>query len=693
MKNVKTSNPVVLFVDDEKRVLRSLERLMFYEPFSVRTAGSALEALQVLENEHVDAVISDEKMPVKSGSEFLSEVREKYPDVCRIMLTGQAELSSAVRAINEGRIFRFLLKPIKLNELVLAITECLDEKLKFEQEFDLSQQTAGVCSLDMTITVNGETEYKWSANARRMLEVNASDLLDDMSVLYQRIHPDDLEKVTELHRRCSSLLVCPEIEFRINLPKGGQRWISQVTDVFKRSGNKKYRVIVVFKDITLSHKHLDLLHYQAYHDSLTGMGNRALFMQELEKRLKPEGKKKANVEILFMDIDDFKLVNDSMGHVFGDWLLNSFAARIKDAIADGVVVARFGGDEFAMLVSDTDGIDIRKLAEKIVEILKRPFSIEDYKVYVNVSIGITATKNREGLTVHDLLREADTAMYAAKGKSDSPIRVFESSMRDIAADKFKMTTELYQALIRDEFFLEYQPIVALTTCKTVGFEALVRWNHPSRGLVMPDAFIPLAEENGAILELGMRVADLACKQLAAWSCASENSFFMSFNVSVRQFHQIGFVDKLEEIICRTGVSPDRLKVEVTESGLMDDVELSMKIMNKIKELGVHIQIDDFGTGYSSLAYLQRIPAENLKIDKSFVSNVNADQDKFAIVRTIIDLARSVGMKTVAEGVEKVEELSILRQLGCDYVQGYLFDRPLCSKAAGEAMDYSRLSSK
>ncbi|WP_051295113.1 EAL domain-containing response regulator [Maridesulfovibrio bastinii] len=691
MRKDKAGKPVILFVDDEELVLKSLERLMFYEPFNVKTAGSAAEAMSLLEENHVDVVISDEKMPVKSGSEFLAEVREKYPEICRIMLTGHADLSAAVHAINEGRIFRFLLKPVDLTELVSAVNDFLDERFKSQQKLAFSQQAAGVCSLEMSISEKGEVEYLWSLNTRQMLNLDENAVLDGMDVLYSRVHPDDLQMVIENNGRCTASMYCPEIEFRIVLPDRGERWILQASDGFRRGDGKGYSIVTVFKDITDRLNQREMLHYQAYHDSLTGMGNRSKFVEELEQCLNSSEKCK-DIAVMFMDIDNFKLINDSMGHVFGDWLLNSFAARLKDIIPDNVLSARLGGDEFALIIYGAAPITPEKLSLKIINDLKRPFIIENYKIHINVSIGITRHGGRDSVSVDDLLREADTAMYEAKGSDKFPVKFFESSMRDRAADIFRMTGELHQAVEEKEFFLEYQPVVDLATFRLVGFEALVRWNHPEHGLVMPDNFIPLAESNGIIVDLGLLVAEMACSQVAEWDKEKpDNNFFMSFNVSVHQIHQLDFVDKIKKIMLDSGVKPQRFKIEVTESGLMKDIDVSLKVLDEIKELGIGLQIDDFGTGYSSLEYFQRIPADFLKIDKSFITDVNNNPDKFSIVKTIIDLADSVGMRTVAEGVEKKGELSVLRQLGCDLVQGYLFDRPLRSSDAGDVKEYKQFS--
>lgn len=692
MSKLITDKPVVLFVDDEERVLKSLKRLLFYEPFEVKTAESASEALKILESSHIDIVISDEKMPEKSGSELLTEVRFKYPDVCRIMLTGQADLSSAMHAINEGRIFRFLLKPVELTDLIGAINDFLDERFKNDQKLDFSQEQAGVCSLDVSVSSSGRADYRWSANARRLLEIENGVSLDGMDTLYQRVHPDDLDRVVQANESCLISSQSPEIEFRLILPKGGERWISQVSDCLRRADGKGYSVVTIFQDVTAKINQRQLLHHLAYHDSLTGLGNRALFMDELGFKLK-NTEPDDELFVLFMDIDDFKLVNDSMGHVSGDWLLNSFAARLRDIVPDEISVSRLGGDEFAIIVGTSDPVDAKSLAHEIVNSLQHPFIVENHRIHITVSIGVTSSGGRNDITVHDLLREADTAMYDAKGSKEVPIRYFEARMLDKASDRFQMTSELHQALSNREFFLEYQPVVDLKSLKPVGFEALVRWDNPGRGLIMPDHFIPLAESNGVIIDLGIQVAEMACRQIAYWNESNIwKDFFMSFNVSVYQIRQDGFVTKLKEIIQELKIVPEKLKIEVTESGLMDDVELSLRILNRIKELGIGIQIDDFGTGYSSLEYLQQIPAGNLKIDKSFVSGMDGNSDKLAIVKTIIDLANSVGMSTVAEGVETIEELAILRTLGCNFVQGYLFDRPLRPSEAGKVRDYKQFQS-
>lgn len=679
-------NVSILFVDDEVRVLHSLKRALSDDPFTVFTAESGEQALHLLETEHIDVVVSDQRMPGMTGSELLGKVRRKHPATCRIMLSGHSDMSAALQAINEGRISRYLLKPVSAEELVAAIDDALKERRDSERILDLSQLAGNVCSFEVHFPVDAPCHIRWSENARAMLGLQPDERLEGLEVLYERVHPDDLGEIRAVNEACIEGSVCELVEYRLKHEGASYRWISQVNEYTGVHDGKPARMLAVLKDITEQKRQSEQLEYLAFHDPLTGLGNRAMLMEDLEQRR--ESGVSGPVALFFIDVDNFKLVNDSLGHSYGDWLLGDIAKRL-DAIvgADGLLV-RFGGDEFILVMHADSSEGAMDVAGRIHGAFREPFVSGGYEMFVSASIGIALGENRSWDEL-DLLRNADTAMYEAKKRGTGRTQVFDKSMFDKASERFLLSGDMQRGLEREEFFLEYQPVVRLDDMRLAGFEALVRWNHPERRLIKPSVFIPLAEESGVITSLGAWVMDHACMRAVELGNLPDKPF-MSFNVSVHQLRQIDLANQLQACIERYDLSPEQLKVEITESGLMDDVELSMRVMRSIRELGVRLQIDDFGTGYSSMRYLQRIPAQSLKVDQSFVATMEESAESLAIIRTIVDLARSLGLTVVVEGVETRGQLDLLRDMGCEYAQGYFMDRPLPLERAMRCDSYADL---
>lgn len=677
--------PKVLFVDDEVKILRSLTRDLEDEPFSVLTAESGEQALRILENEHIDIVVSDQRMPGMTGSELLGMIRRKYPDICRIMLSGHADMNAALQAINEGRISRFLVKPVSSEELSSAINDAFSELHEAARILDLSQSAGNVCSFEVLFLSNAPPRIRWSENAKIMLGCEACEMHEGLEILYDCVHPEDIHRVSTLNEACLSGYSCPVAEYRIMRADGEVRWISQTSDYIGTQAGKAVRLLSVLKDITTQKLQDERLEYQAYHDSLTGLGNRVMLLEELERQHKLGND---TTTVLFIDLDNFKLVNDSMGHAFGDWLLKEIAQRLSELVNEDGLVTRFGGDEFIVVMDESHPDYIENVAQRIHSSFETPLIKDGYEVFTTASIGI-ARSDGDVLDGFELLRNADTAMYEAKKEGSGRTRVFDNSMYDRASQRFVLLGDMKRGLDREEYFLEYQPIVGLKDMRLAGFEALIRWNHPEQKIIMPSVFIPLAEESGLINALGSWVMDKACQQAGDFG---QSSFwpFVSFNVSVHQLHQADLAKQLKEKIQRYGLRPEQLKVEITESGLMEDVELSLRVMNEIRDLGVRLQIDDFGTGYSSMRYLQRIPAQSLKVDQSFVFRMEESAENRSIIQTIVDLARSLNLSVVVEGVETPGQLALLREMGCEYAQGFLFDKSLPAGEARLRDNYSHL---
>ncbi len=429
----------------------------------------------------------------------------------------------------------------------------------------------------------------------------------------------------------------------------------------------------------------DHFRHAAFHDSLTDLPNRALLAENLrfviERAKRHEDYQFA---VLFLDLDRFKNINDSLGHSIGDQLLMAIARRLENCARDADMVARLGGDEFAILLDGINGVeDATMMAKRVQEKLNSAFNLSGHEVFTTTSIGIAL-----GATGYDhpenMLRDADTAMYRAKAQGKACYEVFDKGMHTRAVFLLQMENDLRRALEREEFRVYYQPIVALENGQLAGFEALVRWQHPERGFINPGDFIPLAEDTGLIVPLGKWILQEACQQICKWQWQSpaNRSLFMSVNVSGKQVAQADFVAQIQQVLLETGLDPHHLKLELTESAVMENAERAVSLLKRLKSLGLQLSVDDFGTGYSSLGYLHRFPLDTLKIDRSFISRIDEADENIEIVRTVVTLAENMGMDVVAEGVETLGQLAQLRNLKCQYGQGYLFSRPVDAESAG-----------
>ncbi len=436
-------------------------------------------------------------------------------------------------------------------------------------------------------------------------------------------------------------------------------------------------------DITTRKQIQDQLVYDAFHDTLTGLPNRALFMQRLNCAVTRSRRYPDRMfAVLFLDLDRFKVINDSLGHPVGDQLLIAFARRLEQCVHDIDTVARLGGDEFTILLDEL--VDLREavlIADRVQAALAQPFSLNHHDVFTSASIGI-ALSHKKYVHADELVRDADLALYQAKAQGKARYAIFDQSMHTTAVALLELETDLRRAISRKEFAVHYQPIVSLKSSQLTGFEALVRWNHPQRGLVSPTEFIPIAEETGLVVQIGWFVLREACRQMVAWGQGDEHSSLtVNVNVSGVQFAQPDLIDQIRAILAETNLHPSKLRLEITESVMMSNAATAPRIFTALRALNIGLHIDDFGTGYSSLSMLHHFPIDALKIDRSFITRLGANGEGTEIVQTVIALAQSLGMDVVAEGIETADQCAYLRQLGCTYGQGYLFARPLESSKA------------
>jgi diguanylate cyclase (GGDEF)-like protein/PAS domain S-box-containing protein len=494
---------------------------------------------------------------------------------------------------------------------------------------------------------------------------------------FQRLtHAEDVRAVqSQIQRVIEGYIQSHEQEKRYIHEQGHTVWVQWHVSLLKDSESGTKRLFFQVQDITDRKRAEEKLTL----DTLTGLPNRARFYDLLKLRIaRKSANKEANCAVLMLDVDRFKLVNDSLGSASADQLLIQIAHRVKTCMRQNDVLARVGGDEFAVLLDDVSGEEeASSVATRIQQALAISFNLLGQEVYTTMSIGI-ALGSKTPEDVSDMLRDAETAMHRAKACGKARYEVFGHDMHGELMSRLKMETDLRRACERNELFVDYQPIVSLQNRTLIGFEALVRWHHPEFGLVPPKDFIPVAEETGLILNIGQTVLRSACLQARVWqeTYPSQPPLFVSVNLSVKQFNEPGLVENIAQLLEESNLPPRCLKLEITESVFSDNIEAAVKLLTQLRNLGVQLSIDDFGTGYSSLSYLQRFPIDTLKIDRSFVTQMMENEENLAIVRTIVALAQNLGMDVVAEGVETEEQLRLLRKLECENGQGFLFSTPL-----------------
>ena len=522
---------------------------------------------------------------------------------------------------------------------------------------------------------------KWLKVNHALTEILGYTESDFLEMDFQSITlPEDLGlTLVKIHELLAGKIANCQMEQRYIHKTGRTVWTSWSVSAASEVHSKQPNLIFQIQDISGKKIAEEKLQHEATHDALTGLPNRAFFMSRLGSALeKAHSIGRYKVSVLFIDLDRFKVVNDSLGHLVGDQLLKGIAERLRECMRPSDIVARLGGDEFTILVEGTyDEMEVTRIAERIQHKFGIPFDLDGHEVYSSASIGILHASDKH-LASEDMMRDADTAMYQAKRAGKARHAVFDEEMHKAAREILQLETDLRRAVERDEITVHYQPIYSLSTNRIEGVESLARWNHPQLGYISPNKFIPLAEEIGLIDSLCEKVLRQACRDIGSLHDrrSKDKQLSMSINLSCRQFAQSSLVQIICGILDETAFSPENLKVEITESVFFEHPERAVQMLNKIRDIGIDINIDDFGTGYSNLSYLMKLPISTLKIDRSFISMVDDDGSNDEIVEAIVNLARNLGLKVVAEGIETAAQLEKLKNLNCEGGQGYYFAAPM-----------------
>ncbi|MFO7765815.1 MAG: EAL domain-containing protein [Pelovirga sp.] len=710
----RQKNPLILTIDDEEHIRSSFRLYLEDHDFDVVEAGNGREGLDVFRCERPDLVLCDLRMPEMDGLEVLQTIKTESPDTPIVVVSGTGIIGDAIEAIRKGA-WNYLLKPIQdLSVLLHAINQELERarlivENRVYQEHLEEEVTRRTAALQKAINDLNESHLKLRKSEETYrsifenlqdvyLEFGSNGIILEVSPSisqisdYQRnelvgsnienLFPlaeerDDLQRILNQQGQVKDL----EIHLR---DKTDQQIPCSLNASYQTSDVQKTdKVCATLRDITERKQAEARIEYLAYYDALTELPNRRLLLNRLEQNLSRARRYGHYGAMLFLDLDRFKNINDSLGHPIGDDLLKEVAERLIVDMRTEDTVSRLGGDEFVVLLADLDedsdkaATAAQLKAETIKERLAEPYMIQENILHITPSIGVAMFPSNDGSyeSGSDILRYADTAMYRAKDDGRDTIRFFLPSMQAATDHRLALEKELRHALERDELTLFFQPQVD-SAGNILGAETLIRWVHPSKGFISPGTFIPIAEASGLILPIGEWVLHTACRHLKQWNDMGLGLSHLAVNVSPRQFRQPNFIAQVQSIIQETGINPKMLCLELTEGMVIDNIVDTIEKMQGLKTLGVELSIDDFGTGYSSLAYLKKMPLDILKIDQSFVRDIEIDANDAAIVATIIAMAEHLDLKVIAEGVETGLELDFLKENGCSIFQGYFFSRPI-----------------
>jgi len=596
------------------------------------------------------------------------------PVILFVFLTYRMYLSNVEGSLNEAERAEQYAKALEHQAAALRESE-----ERFRSAFDNAPIGIALVSPD----------GRWTKVNRALCEILGYSLDEILELNFKSmIFPDDLgPTLVKIGEVTSGSSPSSQTEHRYIHKNGRTVWASWSVSAAGENASSSQNLIFQIQDITDRKLAEERLQHDATHDALTGLANRSLFMRQLATALrKSQAREGYNVSILFIDLDRFKNVNDSLGHLVGDRLLVEISGRLSECLRPKDMVARLGGDEFVILVEgDYHEAEVVKIAERIQDKFSIPFNLNGHEIYSSASIGILHAAEKHA-SAEDMMRDADTAMYQAKRAGKARHEVFDEQMHQDVKETLRLETDLRRAVENGELTMCYQPIMDLSTGEVEGFEALVRWSHPEFGDIPPQRFIALAEEIGLIETLGENVLRMACVEFSKIQSASDQNLFLSVNLSWKQFADRLLVDRIKNILFETRFSPDRLKLEITESVFFEYQQAAIDMLISLRDMGIELNIDDFGTGYSNLSYLSTLPISSLKIDRSFVSMFDQTGSNPAIVQTIIMLARNLGLSVVAEGVETAMQCEELIKLGCNSAQGFYFARPMSIDRAVEYLE-------
>ncbi len=701
--NFYTEN--ILIVDDEIHHLNSLKELVKRENYNISLASSADEAIIILDTDSIDLVLLDLNMPGKSGVEVMKHVNCLGDDTTVIVVSGETTFEAAENALKYGA-YDYIRKPYSVEGLLNSLKNAFKKRqLVYENEVMQSRLLKSEHlhryivnkSPDIVYILNTEGFFTFvNERIEKTLGYSKNEIIGKH---YSNIiYGNDLEAAKYIfNERRTGSRASTDVELRLKCKYNklsSQFFMSELLPTTINSigmyktlnGDDEFvGTYGIARDITEKKKSEKIIHFQAYHDNLTRLPNRTLLKDRLVLAMSHAKRNNNKLSVMFLDLDRFKNINDTLGHMVGDKLLQAVAERLKKCLREGDTLARIGGDEFTVLLPEIRGKhDSELIAQKIIDTLKKPFNLVEQEIFVSTSIGI-AHYPGDGETIESLLQHADIAMYAVKNQGKDAYKFYTNDMHDEVSSQLSLENDLRRAITNNQFRLHYQPQVDATSHKIVAIEALIRWDHPERGTIMPSEFISFCEETGLIQSIGDWVLDAVCQDLEVWNKMDLAIPRVAVNMSAKQFGHPDIVEKIKTTFNKYGVTGDMLEFEITEHVMMDDIENVISILNRLSSMGIKIAIDDFGTGYSSLNYLQKLPIDTLKIDRSFVSTMEYDEGARSIIKAIIAMAKGLNLDIISEGVEERGQMEKLKALGCYNMQGFLFSAPISKESVTELL--------
>ena len=696
----------ILVVDDDPVVLKSLKDLLAIRGFNPNTAIGGQEAICQLDQNDYDLVLLDLHMPYVSGHDVMDYINSSKIDTSVIIVSGETSFEAAKNACTQGA-YDFLRKPYATDELIITITNALKEKRLKKQNLFMQQQLSESerlhryivnTSPDIIYILDQDGHFTFiNERIESLLGFSKEEIVGKHYSFL--VHHDDMEQAKYVfNERRIGTRAAKNIELRLKCKDDGKsRHFNNRTLPIELSAMGMYTgdsqssssytgTYGVARDVTERKIAEETINFQAYHDLLTKLPNRALLRDRLSLAISQAKREDEKLAVMFLDLDRFKNINDSLGHMIGDELLQMVSMRLKECIRAADTLARFGGDEFTLMLPKLHNgrEDASKLAEKITNTLKQPFIVDGHELYVSASIGI-ALYPQDGTNIETLIKHADVAMYHVKGQGKNGYQFYSNEMNVPYMEKLSLDTGIHRALDNNEFSLVYQPQVNLRTGEIVGVEALLRWEHPEHGAISPAEFIPFAEESGLIIDIGYWVIKTACAELSRWRTAGLPEIRMSINISARQLMENNIVRNIIDIMKDYDVPGSCIELEITENAIMDDMDSIIRKLQKLSSHDITIAIDDFGTGYSSLSYLHKLPIHTLKIDRTFLKESRINKGDNTIINTIVAMAKGLSLNVIAEGVESQAQLEYLREIECSEAQGFLFGKPLPSEVISQLL--------
>jgi diguanylate cyclase (GGDEF)-like protein/PAS domain S-box-containing protein len=690
--------PRILLVDDEPRLLSSLYELLRDKDYHLVTATCGSEALAQLSRLRFDLVLLDLRLPDMSGHEIMDFINARGIDADVIVMSGDVGIEAAIGALKRGA-YDYLRKPYSREELLKTVSNVLQQRrlelanqriaLQLENSEKLYRYLVD-SSPDIIYTLNHEGRFTFvNDRAYQLLGTSREELIGKhYSVL---VHEEDLERARYVfNERRVDERASRNVELRLKCHSGNGQdrtfnntlMTISLNSIGMHVPDQEIKKLEFFgtygvaRDITDRKRAEEVISYQAYHDILTDLPNRMLFKDRLGLAVIQAKRKLTELAVMFIDLDRFKLVNDTLGHVKGDELLQQVSLRLKDCLRRGDTLARQGGDEFTIVLPELrDREDAKAIADKFLECLHKPFDLDGHEVHISASIGI-AIYPGDGESIDELLRHADIAMYQVKALGKNGHSFYHNSMLDVSHQKIALEQSLRKALEQNELEMYYQPQIDVITGRIVGAEGLMRWNHPQRGLLTAGEFLPFAEDNGLMLPISDWMIGALCRDMLQWNAAGGEAIRLSLNLSPQYLDRGDFFEKMRGALVRYGISPAQIEVEITENICIRNPQYAIEQLNKLCQLGVSVAIDDFGTGYSSLSYLHRFPIHTIKIDQSFVKEIHDEHSHYPVILAIISIARGLGLHLIAEGVETEVQARYLKANGCLTMQGYFYYRPI-----------------